>query len=423
MKKLSDVGNGIIGSEIIKISQQIKEIAKTKRVANLTIGDFDSQKFPIPQKLTDSIKKAYDDGLTNYPLSQGELALRNEVSENLKSIYSLDYSSDEILIGGGVRPLIYTVYKATVNPGDSVIYPVPSWNNNHYCFLHSAEKIEIECTPENSFFPTGDDIRKSIKENTSLVSICSPQNPTGRIIPNETLREICYAIVEENNKRKEKPNARPVYLFFDQIYSELTGIDQSFSHPMYVCPEIRDYLICADGISKSLNATGIRVGWLFGPKEIVAKLTEIFSHIGAWAPKPEQNAVANFLKNSSLDYQMHIADVLTQYGETSTKICNLFEDLKQTGFDVDYQTPEGGIYISIYLGFVNHFANTENYISFLIDKCGLGIVPFEYFGSKSNKGWFRISVGNVNHENIDDVLAILKNSVLKSHSHMNSVVM
>jgi aspartate aminotransferase len=178
-----------------------------------------------------------------------------------------------------------------------------------------------------------------------------------------------------------------------------------------------------DGISKSLNATGIRVGWLFGPREIVAKLTEIFSHIGAWAPKPEQNAVANFLKNSNLDYQMHIADVLTQYGETSTKICNLFEDLKQTGFDVDYQTPEGGIYISIYLGFVNHFSSTEDYISFLIDKCGLGIVPFEYFGSKSNKGWFRISVGNVNHENIEDVLAILKNSVLKSHSHMNSVVM
>ena len=62
MEKLSDVGNGIIGSEIIKISQQIKEIAKTKKVANLTIGDFDSKKFPIPQKLTDSIKKAYDDG-------------------------------------------------------------------------------------------------------------------------------------------------------------------------------------------------------------------------------------------------------------------------------------------------------------------------------------------------------------------------
>ncbi len=72
---------------------------------------------------------------------------------------------------------------------------------------------------------------------------------------------------------------------------------------------------------------------------------------------------------------------------------------------------------------MNHFSSTEDYISFLIDKCGLGIVPFEYFGSKSNKGWFRISVGNVNHENIEDVLAILKNSVLKSHSHMNSVVM
>jgi len=421
MKKLSDVGNGIIGSEIIKISQQIKEISKTKKVANLTIGDFDSQKFPIPQELTNSIKKAYDKGLTNYPLSQGEFNLRNSVSENLKLLYLLDYSEDEILIGGGVRPLIYTVYKATVNPGDSVIYPVPSWNNNHYCFLHSAEKIEIECTPENSFFPTGDDIRKNIKQNTSLVSICSPQNPTGRIIPDETLKDICNAIIEENTRRNEDPNARPVYLFFDQIYSELTGIEQSFTHPMYVCPEIRDYLICADGISKSLNATGIRVGWLFGPKEIISKMTEIFSHIGAWAPKPEQNAVAKFIKHR--DYQTHISEVLTQYMETSTRVCSLFEELKQTGFDVDYQIPEGGIYISIYLGFVNHFANTEDYISFLIDKCGLGIVPFEYFGSKSNKGWFRISIGNINHENVDDVLEILKKSVIRSNSHVNSMVM
>lgn len=422
MEKLSVVGNGIIGSEIIKISQQIKEISKTKKVANLTIGDFDSTKYPIPQRLKDSIKEKYDNGLTNYPLSQGELSLRNAVSENLKSTYDLDYSPEEILIGGGVRPLIYTVYKTTVNPGDSVMYPVPSWNNNHYCFLHGAQKIEIECTPENSFYPTGDDIVKNMKDNTSLVSICSPQNPTGRIIPSDTLRDICYAIVSENNLRKTQVGSRPVYLFFDQIYSELTGIDNSFTHPLYVCPEIRDYLICADGVSKSLNATGIRVGWLFAPKEVVGKLTEIFSHIGAWAPKPEQNAVAELLSKFDDDYQSHILNVLTQYKDVTTKICELFEELKTTGFNVDYQTPEGGIYISVYLGYVNSFSDTEDYIKFLIDKCGLGIVPFEYFGSKSNKGWFRISIGNVNHDNIEDILNIIKNSVLKSHTQMNSMI-
>ena len=69
MEKLSNVGNNIVGSEIIKISQQIKEIAKTKSVSNLTIGDFNSELWPIPPKLKQHIEQCYEDGLTNYPNS------------------------------------------------------------------------------------------------------------------------------------------------------------------------------------------------------------------------------------------------------------------------------------------------------------------------------------------------------------------
>ena len=171
MEKLSRIGNNIVGSEIIKISQQIKEISKTKSVSNLTIGDFNSKLWPIPLKLSEYIQDAYENDLTNYPNSQGELELRESVSKHIKEQFDVDYSPEEILIGGGVRPLIYTVYKATVNPGDGVIYPTPSWNNNHYCFLHGAVKQEIECLPENSFFPTVEDIELNIKDNTSLLSI------------------------------------------------------------------------------------------------------------------------------------------------------------------------------------------------------------------------------------------------------------
>ena len=165
MEKLSRIGNNIVGSEIIKISQQIKEISKTKPVINLTIGDFNSELWPIPSKLKQHIEQCYEDGLTNYPNSQGELNLRESVSKHIKQQFDVDYSPEEILIGGGVRPLIYTVYKATTNPNESVIYPVPSWNNNHYCFLHNVEKTEIECLPENSFFPTVRDIEVRIGDN------------------------------------------------------------------------------------------------------------------------------------------------------------------------------------------------------------------------------------------------------------------
>lgn len=422
MEKLSNIGNNIIGSEIIKISQQIKEISKTKSVANLTIGDFNSKVWPIPSSLRQHIKHAYEEDLTNYPNSQGEINLRESVSKHIKHQFDVDYSADEILIGGGVRPLIYTVYKSTVNPGEGVIYPTPSWNNNHYCFLHDSIKQEIECLPENSFFPTVTDVEIQIKDHTSLVCICSPQNPTGRVINPDVLKGICELVVNENNLRKNQSGSRPLYLFFDQIYSDLTRGDK-FVHPLILCPEIKDYLICADGISKSLNATGVRVGWLFGPKDVIRKMTEVLSHIGAWAPKPEQHALDRFIRENHDEYLNHINDVRTEYELITNKICDKFDELKENGFKVNCQRPEGGIYVSIYLDYVHSFSSTEEYISFLINQCGLGIVPFEYFGSKQNKGWFRISVGNICQINLENIINTIENSVKKSHNYVNSMVM
>ena len=418
MEKLSHVGNNIVGSEIIKISQQIKEISKTKKVQNLTIGDFDSNINPIPEKLKNYILESYNENLTNYPLSAGQLNLRQSVSEYLKKRQGIDYNENEILVGGGVRPLIYTVYKALVNEGEGVIYPVPSWNNNHYSFLHGAVKQEIECKPENSFFPTASDIDMAINDKTSLICICSPQNPTGRVINPDVLKSICELVVNENNIRASQVGSRPLYLFFDQIYSDLT-LEGSFVHPLTLCPEIRDYLICVDGISKSLCATGIRVGWMFGPQDIIGKMTEIFSHIGAWAPKPEQNAVARYL-NDYEDMVEFVKSKTNQYSDISTKICDKIQELKDAGFLIDYQRPEGGIYISIYLGESLSFSNIESYTKFLINRCNIGLVPFEYFGSKKNKGWFRMSIGGVDPNNVEEILNSLTVLTYKSLEEVSS---
>jgi aspartate aminotransferase len=418
MEKLSHVGNNIVGSEIIKISQQIKEISKTKKVQNLTIGDFDSSINPIPEKLKDYIIDSYNENLTNYPLSAGQLNLRQSISEYLKKRQGIDYNENEILVGGGVRPLIYTVYKALVNNGEGVIYPVPSWNNNHYSFLHGVVKQEIECRPENSFFPTSSDIDMKINDKTSLICICSPQNPTGRVINPDVLKSICELVVNENRVRESQVGSRPLYLFFDQIYSDLT-VEGSFVHPLTLCPEIRDYLICVDGISKSLCATGIRVGWMFGPQDIIGKMTEIFSHIGAWAPKPEQNAVARYL-NDYDDMVEFVNSKTKQYSDISNKICDKIQELKDKGFRIDYQRPEGGIYISIYLGESLSFPNIESYIKFLINRCGIGLVPFEYFGSQLNRGWFRMSIGGVDPNNVEEILNSLDEVTCKSLEEVSS---
>jgi len=83
----------------------------------------------------------------------------------------LQYSSNEILISGGARPLIYALYKTVVNPGEKVVFPIPSWNNNHYCHLAKAEAVAVETQPNNNFMPLASEL-KSHLSSAALVALC-----------------------------------------------------------------------------------------------------------------------------------------------------------------------------------------------------------------------------------------------------------
>jgi aspartate aminotransferase len=411
MGELSNYGENIIGSEILKISSKIK--SKTEKVYNYTIGDFDSQLYPIPEKLNDYIQWNFNISNTNYPTPVGELSLREAVSSHLKRKHLIDYPPNQILIGAGVRPLIYTIFKTIIDKSDEVIFPVPSWNNNHYTFLHDGKPIKIECSPENDFFPTAKQIKDNIK-HTRMVCLCSPQNPTGKIINPDVLKDICQIIVDENKRRLETSNNyRPVYLFFDQIYSDLSRIQTH--HPINLVPQIKDFLVCVDGISKSLSATGVRVGWMFGPEHLIKKAGEIFSHIGAWANKPEQIGVGQYLAtNVDNPYSGIDTFLLTRnntFGQICDSICDVLEKMKSNGCKVDYKKPDGAIYISVYLDYMDKFNSLEGMLDFLIDECKVGLVPFEYFGSTENKGWFRLSVGTIKLKDITEHQGIIENMI------------
>src|SRR6202000_2774523 len=137
---VSILAQNLHGSEIIRIAGEINELKRQgQNIANLTIGDYDSNIYPIPDELKQGIVDAYNQNQTNYPPADCFLALRESVSSFLKSRYNLDYSSKQILISGGSRPLIYSTFLAIVDPGDKVVFPAPSWNNNHYCDLTGAE--------------------------------------------------------------------------------------------------------------------------------------------------------------------------------------------------------------------------------------------------------------------------------------------
>ena len=254
--KFSQLAETLIGSEIVRLGAIIKErIKEGNHIYNYTIGDFDSSQFPIPELLKEEIIKAYNEGYTTYPASEGEMDLRNAVSEFIERKEGLKYSSSEILISNGGRPLIYSIFRSIVDRGDKVIYPVPSWNNNHYAHFTEAQHIRIETKSEHNFMPFASQIEPHIKGAT-LLALCSPLNPTGTVFTKKDLEEICDMVIKENESRGE--GEKKLYVMYDQIYWTLTFGDNVHYNPVSLRPQMRDYTIFVDGISKSFAATGVR---------------------------------------------------------------------------------------------------------------------------------------------------------------------
>jgi len=413
---VSILANTLIGSEIIKIGNEVNDMKrKGAQIANLTIGDFDSSIFPIPEPLEKAIVQAYHDGHTNYPPADGILPLRETVVEILNDRYNLDYKINEILIAGGSRPLIYATYLALIDPGDTVIYPAPSWNNNHYCHLSSANGIAVETTVENNFMPTAAQLKPHLKGAT-LLALCSPLNPTGTMFTREQLEEICDIVIEENKSRTT--DEKPLYIMYDQIYSLLT-FDKEHVNPVSLRPELKDYTIYIDGISKCLAATGVRVGWAFGPENVVSKMKSLLGHIGAWAPKAEQVAVADYFKNKTLVDEF-LTSFKAQVQASLDELYNGFQQLKSEGFAVDAVIPMGAIYLTLKIDYIGKttpsgdlLKNSADVNFYLIKEAQTALVPFSAFGNDENMPWFRTSIGGCSLQDIKDMLPRIKAALAK----------
>ncbi|MBL4654298.1 MAG: aminotransferase class I/II-fold pyridoxal phosphate-dependent enzyme, partial [Bacteroidia bacterium] len=153
--KVSQMAENLISSEIIKIAADVNEMKrKGKEICNLTIGDFNPEHYPIPDEFKSEIINSYNANNTNYPQPNGMLELRESVSEYMKRKGNLDYSTDDILISAGSRPLIFATYMTIVDSGDKIVFPLPSWNNNHYSHITGGSQVAIETKPENNFMPT-----------------------------------------------------------------------------------------------------------------------------------------------------------------------------------------------------------------------------------------------------------------------------
>ncbi|MBN8865412.1 MAG: aminotransferase class I/II-fold pyridoxal phosphate-dependent enzyme [Sphingobacteriales bacterium] len=413
--KLSHLSETLIGSEIVKLGADIREkIRQGDKIYNFTVGDFDPSIFPIPKELEDAVVEAYRRHFTNYPAAEGNLDLRDAITAFTRDTEGLSYQNNEILVASGGRPLIYAVFRAICDAGDKIIYAVPSWNNNHYTHFVGGEHVVVEATEANKFMPTAADIAPHIKGAT-LIALCSPQNPTGTTFRKEDLEAICDLVLAENKSRGA--GEKKLYLMYDQMYWHLTYGDIKHYNPVSLRPEMREYTIYIDAISKVFAATGVRVGWSFGPAAVISKMKAILTHVGAWAPMAEQKAVAYYLGNRAA-----IDRFLTHFkGEVSERLTRIYTGLtglKNEGLPVDAIAPEAAIYLTIKIDAVGKTTadgkklDTQGDVTaYILNEAKLAVVPFYAFGASRQSAWYRLSVGTCKKEEIDAMISQLRKAL------------
>ncbi len=416
--RLSDMANGMERSRILSIAASVRElIAQGKEVAPFTVGDFSPKQFAVPDTLIEGIIDAVREGETNYPPAAGLPELRESLAKWMQHKYSLDIDAGGIIVGSGARPVLYSSFRLFLEPGDGLAHGVPAWNNHYYVHLNDAVGIPIEGTRESRFLPTAASISERIDEIRVLI-LNSPLNPTGTCFNRDELGAICDVILNENMKRKDM-GRKPVILVYDQVYSTMTAPGVEHIHPVQIRPEIFDYTITLDAISKSLTGTGLRLGWMAIPPSLAPPVVALIGHMGAWPARPIQKAAASLYSQP---------EMLDKYFDTlDEKIAQRMSLLQQgleklRDYGVEYVTPEGGIYLTTRFNLfsVLNVATNEEIRQWLLEEAGVAVVPFQAFGLEQETGWFRISIGAVGPEDIESAIQRLTIALRNAYDHVQN---
>jgi aspartate aminotransferase len=410
---LSELARGMHLSGILRTAQQVRDLrAAGTPVLDLSLGDFSPAYFPIPEKLLRGIEKALESGSTNYPPPPGLLALRKAVCDYVERCSGVRYPIESVLITCGGRPVLYGAYLTVVGPGDTVVYSVPSWQNDSYAWLSGAKAVELEAKSENGFQPTLAEIEPHLR-TARMLCLCSPGNPTGTAMEPAIFESILRAVVAENARREKGGSERPLFLLFDQIYSSIRVKDNKHRYALALVPEAAPYVMTMDGASKAFAATGLRVGWLLAPPAIVTKAGELLSHVGAWAPHAEQVGMAELLNDEAAIAEYRVGMDAAVH-ERLDELHRGFAQMRDEGLPVDVLCPDGAIYVSLQLKLRGKtfggktLDGNEAIRSLVLKEAGVAVVPFQAFGLLQETGWFRLSVGALSMDEIRDVFPRLR---------------
>ncbi|MFB6126377.1 MAG: pyridoxal phosphate-dependent aminotransferase [Halolamina sp.] len=243
-------------------------------LVRLEVGEPD---FDTPEHVTEAAFEAARDGATHYTSNAGLPALREAVSDTLAVEYDVRHDPGEILVTTGGMEALHLATLAAAGPGDEVLIPSPAWPNYWtQARLADAEPVEVPM-PGPEYDLDADRVVERMTDDTAVVVLCTPSNPTGRVADPEAIRAVVEAAADHD-----------AYVVADEVYASLTydrdprGVAAITGHP--------EHVLTVGSCSKAYAMTGWRVGWLAGDEALVDQATKVRESTTACTASVAQHA-------------------------------------------------------------------------------------------------------------------------------------
>lgn len=325
-------GNSVIRA-MFEEGKAMEEKVGAENVFDFSIGN---PNVPAPDQVKDAIIDIVSDMdpvfVHGYMNNAGFPQVRKSVAEALNRAYSRSFTEDNIIMTVGAGSALNVIFKTMLGAGDKVVTFAPYFvEYGNYLSNHGAELIVIPPREDRGFLPDSEDLRKALTPDTKAVIINNPNNPTGRIYPEELLWQLAKVLGE-----KAAEYGHPIYIISDEPYRELAYGGRKVAF----IPDIHKDTIIAYSYSKSMSLPGERIGYILVPSESDGSMdfidgativNRILGYVNA--PSLMQLVVGRWPDLTS--------DI--SYYEENSRI--IYQGLKELGFEM--VEPEGGFYLWI----------------------------------------------------------------------------
>lgn len=268
--------------------------AAGKDVITLTTGE---PNFDSPPNAIEAAHQAALRGDTKYPPQDGTRELKAAIQRKFKRDSGLDYALDEICVGNGGKQCLFNAIMATVDPGDEVVIPVPSWiAYAQMTQLCEGTPVFVNCPQNNGFKPRAEDIDAAITPKTKWLILNNPNNPTGACCSAEELRAIADVMLKHPH----------VWILSDDMYEHLVFGGFQHATVAQVAPELKDRTLTVSGVSKTYAMTGWRIGFAGGPRPLIKAMVNMQGQATAGISTVGQAAAAAALDGPQDGVQVQI---------------------------------------------------------------------------------------------------------------------